>query len=86
MRGQQTRWSWSIRSVVAILTTMVLLSGLTMTTAPVSAASGPTVYWGVKSGPIDLPASKLAERQVWRDRRLMALAVHKRQADEDIGK
>ena len=34
----------------------------------------------------DLPADKLVERQVWRDRRLMALAAHKRQADEDIGK
>ena len=33
-----------------------------------------------------LPANKLAERQVWRDRRLMALAAHKRRADEDIGK
>ena len=34
----------------------------------------------------DLPADKLAERQVWRDRRLMALAAHKRRDDEDIGK
>lgn len=34
----------------------------------------------------NLPADKLAERQVWRDRRLMALAAHKRRADEDIGK
>ena len=33
-----------------------------------------------------LPADKLVERQVWRDRRLMALAAHKRRADEDIGK
>jgi len=33
-----------------------------------------------------LPADKLVERQVWRDRRLMALAAHKRQADQDIGK
>ncbi len=33
-----------------------------------------------------LPADKLGERQVWRDRRLMALAAHKRRADEDIGK
>ena len=32
-----------------------------------------------------LPAEKLGERQVWRDRRLMALAAHKRKADEDIG-
>jgi L-gulonate 3-dehydrogenase len=33
-----------------------------------------------------LPASKLAERQAWRDRRLMALLAHKRKADEDIGR
>ncbi len=33
-----------------------------------------------------LPADRLAERQVWRDRRLMALAAHKRQADQDIGR
>jgi hypothetical protein len=31
-----------------------------------------------------LPADKLAERQSWRDRRLIALAAHKRQADGDI--
>lgn len=30
-------------------------------------------------------AGKLAERQAWRDRRLMALAAHKRRADSDIG-
>ncbi|MBV8474491.1 MAG: 3-hydroxyacyl-CoA dehydrogenase [Hyphomicrobiales bacterium] len=33
-----------------------------------------------------LPAEKLVERQSWRDRRLMALAAHKRRADEDIGR
>lgn len=32
-----------------------------------------------------LPADKLAERQVWRDKRLMALAAHKRKAAKDIG-
>jgi L-gulonate 3-dehydrogenase len=32
-----------------------------------------------------LPADRLAARQVWRDRRLMALAAHKARADEDIG-
>ena len=31
------------------------------------------------------PAEKLPERQLWRDRRLMALARHKRLADRDIG-
>ena len=33
-----------------------------------------------------LPAGKLGERQVWRDRRLMALAAHKRRSDEKLGK
>ncbi|MFO1248838.1 MAG: 3-hydroxyacyl-CoA dehydrogenase [Alphaproteobacteria bacterium] len=33
-----------------------------------------------------LPREKLQERQAWRDRRLMALAAHKRRADKDIGK
>lgn len=32
-----------------------------------------------------LPACRLSERQVWRDRRLMALAAHKRKSDDDIG-
>ena len=32
-----------------------------------------------------LPAGELAERQLWRDRRLMALAAHKRLAEKDIG-
>ena len=32
-----------------------------------------------------LPEDRLAERQAWRDRRLMALAAHKRRAAKDIG-
>ena len=32
-----------------------------------------------------LPAERLAERSAWRDRRLMALAAHRRQAAEQIG-
>jgi 3-hydroxyacyl-CoA dehydrogenase len=32
-----------------------------------------------------LPAQGLAERQLWRDRRLMALAAHKRRAAREIG-
>ncbi len=32
-----------------------------------------------------LPADQLSERQAWRDRRLMALAAHKRQAEDEIG-
>jgi len=33
-----------------------------------------------------LSAEQLADRQAWRDRRLMALAAHKVQADRDIGR
>jgi 3-hydroxyacyl-CoA dehydrogenase len=33
-----------------------------------------------------LPADKLPERQAWRDRRLMALADHKRRATRNIGR
>jgi 3-hydroxyacyl-CoA dehydrogenase len=33
-----------------------------------------------------LPADKLGERQAWRDRRLIALAAHKRWADKKIGR
>ena len=32
-----------------------------------------------------LPADRLQERQVWRDRRLMALAAHKKKASKEIG-
>jgi L-gulonate 3-dehydrogenase len=32
-----------------------------------------------------LPAERLAERTAWRDRRLMALAAHKKRAGEEIG-
>jgi 3-hydroxyacyl-CoA dehydrogenase len=32
-----------------------------------------------------LPAERLQERQIWRDRRLMALAAHKRRANREIG-
>jgi len=32
-----------------------------------------------------LPADRLQERQIWRDRRLMALAAHKRRANREIG-
>ena len=33
-----------------------------------------------------LAADRLLERQAWRDRRLMALAAHKKRADKDIGR
>jgi len=31
-----------------------------------------------------LPASKLSDRQAWRDRRLMALAAHKRRIAQEL--
>ena len=57
----------------------------------------PTVQWRADwTGPVldtveaerraALPADRLAERQAWRDRRLMALAAHKRRANEEIGR
>jgi hypothetical protein len=33
-----------------------------------------------------LPADQLQARQAWRDRRLMALATHKRRAEKEIGR
>ncbi len=33
----------------------------------------------------ELPRGEIAGRQAWRDRRLMAFAAAKREADEDIG-
>jgi L-gulonate 3-dehydrogenase len=33
-----------------------------------------------------LAADQLPDRQIWRDRRLMALLAHKRRVDRDIGK
>ena len=50
------------------------------------------VDWGGDVlGPIErdrrakLPETDLVKRQLWRDRRLMALAAHKRRAAKDIG-
>ena len=56
----------------------------------------PTVQWRADwTGPVmetieaerraRLPADSLAERQAWRDRRLMALVAHKRRAAGEIG-
>jgi 3-hydroxyacyl-CoA dehydrogenase len=48
--------------------------------------------WAGQSGRLEqsrraaLPRDRLAARQAWRDRRLMALAAHKRKAEKDIGK
>ena len=57
----------------------------------------PTVQWRADwAGPVlqtveaerrmALPADRLADRQSWRDRRLMALAAHKRRAAREIGR
>jgi L-gulonate 3-dehydrogenase len=57
----------------------------------------PTVQWRADwTGPLIetveserravLAADRLGERQAWRDRRLMALAAHKRKANQDIGR
>jgi len=57
----------------------------------------PTVQWRADwGGPVldaieaerrtALPADRLGERQAWRDRRLMALAAHKRRAETEIGR
>jgi L-gulonate 3-dehydrogenase len=57
----------------------------------------PTVQWRADwTGPVldiveaerraALPADRLAERQAWRDRRLMALAAHKRRTNDEIGR
>jgi L-gulonate 3-dehydrogenase len=57
----------------------------------------PTVQWRADwTGPVldiveaerraALPAERLTERQAWRDRRLMALAAHKRRANDEIGR
>jgi 3-hydroxyacyl-CoA dehydrogenase len=61
------------------------------------AAIFPTVQWRADwTGPVldtieaerraALPAERLGERQAWRDRRLMALAAHKRRAEREIGR
>ncbi len=42
---------------------------------------------GIQAGrDSELPRDEIAQRQAWRDRRLMAFAAAKREADEDIGK
>jgi L-gulonate 3-dehydrogenase len=56
----------------------------------------PSTHWRVDwSGPVmdtveserreRLAADRLSEQQAWRDRRLIALAAHKRWADKTIG-
>ena len=48
--------------------------------------SGPVMDVVERERRKSLPADKLAERQAWRDRRLIALAAHKRWADKKIGR
>lgn len=47
--------------------------------------SGPVLETVLAERRARLSHDALQERQVWRDRRLMALAAHKRKADKDIG-
>ena len=47
--------------------------------------SGPVIAQIEAERRAALPAERLAERQRWRDRRLMALLRHKRRATEEIG-
>jgi 3-hydroxyacyl-CoA dehydrogenase len=47
--------------------------------------SGPVMDTVVEQRRQRLSQESLPDRQVWRDRRLMALAAHKRKADKDIG-
>jgi 3-hydroxyacyl-CoA dehydrogenase len=48
--------------------------------------SGPVMDVVERDRRKSLPADKLGERQAWRDRRLIALAAHKRWADKTIGR
>jgi 3-hydroxyacyl-CoA dehydrogenase len=47
---------------------------------------GPVLEDVLASRRRSLPADRLAERQVWRDRRLMRLRSHKRRTDEELGR
>ena len=47
--------------------------------------TGPVLDAVVEDRRARLPTSGLNERQIWRDRRLMALAVHKRDSDNRFG-
>jgi len=48
--------------------------------------SGPVLDSILASRRSSLPEQSLSERQIWRDRRLMALRAHKRKAEIDIGR
>lgn len=47
--------------------------------------AGPVIETIEQERRAKLPAEKLPQRHMWRDRRLMALAAHKRKAAKDIG-
>jgi hypothetical protein len=64
---------------------------------PMYADMFPSMQWRAEwAGPVldaieaerrsALPADRLGERQAWRDRRLMALAAHKRRAASEFGR
>jgi 3-hydroxyacyl-CoA dehydrogenase len=48
--------------------------------------AGPVLSTVLQSRRASLPEEGLAARQLWRDRRLMALRSHKRKAERDIGR
>jgi L-gulonate 3-dehydrogenase len=48
--------------------------------------AGPTLLKILQTRRASLPEEGLAARQLWRDRRLMALRSHKRQAERDLGR
>lgn len=48
--------------------------------------SGPVLDEIEKDRRAKVAADKLGERQMWRDKRLIALMVHKKQAEKDLGK
>ncbi|MBO0904814.1 3-hydroxyacyl-CoA dehydrogenase [Jiella sonneratiae] len=48
--------------------------------------AGPVLKTVLASRREKLSEERLAERQLWRDKRLMALSAHKQRADDDIGR
>ena len=56
-----TRRALPFRSTIAVLAALVLLLGLSVppaAVAAVAAAGDPTVYWGAKAGPVDIPGER----------------------------
>ncbi len=63
-----------------------LYSGLTASRTETIDWSGPVLSTVLAARRRNLPANRLPERQLWRDRRLMALRAHKRRAEREIGR